>query len=390
MKKLGVIIMTGISILVLGIYIVAMTMNKTNVSFVVEDIKGNRNNLGNEKIITNIYSGLFSSYEGTLSKDNMNLIKADYETSKFNISSNTFKKNKSLFRGVDLLESPICEDSQYKMIINTITNYDYKSNMNVNNIDISYLDKKTNKVNKLNLKAPNKYNGINPIAIENNNGIIKFVYSGYSTSHSRNGREEQRIEFCSINLKEATIKSDKILLVEDILKKPNSNLSKGIIKEDKLFLPASSYEESSGKQTSLLYTIDLKDYSAKKVEIDSIGNYEISTKSNKDSMFIYENIDNKLKIISINYKTLEIKKYKEVDLKTQYKIDQNKEQLGVDLLKVKGNKAYFRVNIYGEDLIYRGKSNIKSYIHLIDLDIGETLYIGEVKTGDNRTSIFIE
>lgn len=396
MKKIGAIIMIAISLIFMGLYIISMNSNKTNVSFNVKDLEGNRSNLGNDKIVVNIKEENFRNNQGIITKDSVNFSKANLETVRyiFNMSDSTFISNKELFRGHNSFRAPIYEDDQYKIVIGSVSRTMFSNSYSNPNILVSYLDKKTNRTNKLKLEVPNKYTYINLIGVENNNGILTFAFMGdlyQADGYNYGGSSTEQIEICSIDLKKGIIKSEKIFKDEGQLGKINNDNGQIYLKDGKLLRVVYKYDEAEDKTKEAqdkteneLQCISLKDYSIKSTELKDIDLTNVYL--GKTKIYFYNIDQNKIILSSMDLKTKEIKKYDDIILSYSYKVDDSTESLWGTLLAEKEGALYFSINKYDDN---RGAVK-DNYIELIDIEKGNTLYKGEINGCNDEAGIEIE
>lgn len=376
MKKIYTMVLIVFSVLVLGFYVVKIVTAKEKVEVKLEDISGSRVAMGNSKLKSTIYDGILDAYESIISKDKIELKPTDIDAARSGLSEEQFK-DKELFRKMRYSELPLHEDSQYRIIINSRSEYNSKSGQVNNNINISYRRKSDDELKNFTVTTPTKYSFIEMINMINENGKLKVIFMGHGQNNN-----ESTLEVCTIDLEKETIKSDKKINTKDIVRE-DEHIGKSIYSSGKVYVSVSKYDEQNGNETRLL-SIDMKDYSIKeyknnieKTSLEGLTITDSGCYATNDKIIIYSIHDGEMDINEFDTKTAKFKNYNSIKLDNKaYAIkeeDKESKNLQYNIIGMKDG------NIYMEVTIYNNNSNItQKYINIVDLNKNKSVYVGKL------------
>ena len=391
MKKIYTSIFIIFAVLVLGFYIIQISIAKEKVQVKLEDLTGNKAVMGNDKLKTTIYDGVLDAYEGIISKDKIEIKDKDIDLATIGVSQDQFK-DKELFRHVRHNSLPLYEDNQYRVVIGTKAEYDSINYSHTERINISYRNKSNDKLKNFIVNTSKKYSSINMFNMYKNNGELQLVFKGNEENNN-----ESTIEFCTIDLEKETLKSNKIVSFKDILG-VDENIEASVYSEGKIFIATSKYyEEKEGEFKVLVF--DIKDYSLKeyknniidtKKDLQNIVNNNNGTYVGDNKIILYSIYDDEMYIDEFDTKTCKFKRYDNI------KLDHNVYEIKLE----KSEKEYIYHNIMGmkENHMYiiTTKNNMnrnnaqEEYITIIDLNKVKTEYVGRIYIPRNSTGLKLE
>lgn len=388
MKKIYTMILISFSVIVLGFYLVKISLVKEKIEVKLEDISGNKSVMGSTKLKTTIYEGLLGAYEGSISKDKNELKPIDIDAARIGVSEEQFK-DKELFRKIRYKELPLYEDSQYKIIINSQSHYNSKNGKVDNNINISYRRKSDDKLENFTVVTPTKYSFIQIISMTNENGKLKVVFRGHGENNN-----ESALEICTIDLEKETIKNDKKISTKNIVKE-DENIDNSIYSSGKVYITISRYDEQHGNETRVL-SIDMKDYSMKeyknnieKTNLEGLTITDNGSYIGNDKIITYSIYDTKMYIDEFDIKTHKFKRYNSIKLDNKsYAIKEEEKEskdLHYTIMGIKDGNMYVEVNVYNYN-----NSTKQGYLNIVDLNKSEGVYVGKLDLPYNATGLRLE
>lgn len=391
MNKIYTSIFIIFAVLVLGFYSIRISIAKEKVQIKLEDIMGNRTIMGNDKLKTTIYDGVLDAYEGIISKDKIEVRNIDIDLAMIGVTENEFK-DKELFRGLRYNSLPLYEDTQYKILIGTKSEYDSINGSNTQRINISYRNKSNDKLKNFLVNPSKKYSSINMFNMSKNNGELQLVFKG--NEENDNGGT---IEICTLDLEKQTLKSDKIVSIKDMLG-VDEKIEASVYSDGKIFISTSKYyEEKEGEFKVLVF--DIKDYSLKEYKNNIIDNKMdlkniISTNSGayvgNNKIILYSIYDDQMYIDEFDITTCKFNRYDTIKLDDKaYEIKPEKsenEYIHHNIIGMKENHMYISTTKNN-----RNRNNTEQeYITIIDLNNKKSTYVGEIDRPRNSMGLKLE
>ncbi|GAA0789036.1 hypothetical protein [Hathewaya limosa] len=363
MKKIWTITFIIFSVVIMGIYCFNI-MPKEDLNYKVKDLGGNKSVLENDKIVYKFPYNKYKMKKIIISKDGEKTKNVKCESKNTGLNEEDLK-DKQFFRGslVDILRENLYEDEKMKLYVCIQRNDSVTSNVK-RFLKVYYRDKIKNKLKKfcipLNL-------------IEQNDNVIS-VYSKPYKDKVKVVIDLQKWsnEKCNTVLVCGTIDLKK----EEFNKEKVIEINKEVILQqfmygDKLYY---TFQEHEGEKQVMINSITLDNYkTSREGAFESKCNvYPDLIKQNK--MFFTTSLkNNQLDILCFDLDKKEVKKYNNIYLAENVKDIKHTVVKNIQLIDVKGNRAYFDISSN-----YQNKENRYRYINVVDLYKNKSLYFASV------------
>lgn len=373
MVKYWKTILIGLVIIITigAFYIQAAMANDTELSFRIETINGNEEEIENVTLNIaykngDIYRWLDISKDGTTDTMNQSFIETLINANTYGTSifQKFIKEHRNFMRGKELNPTYYFEDEE-RLIYTNISNDERVIQGIPLTLKIHILDKKTNKQSsfKINTPVQASYNGMNVNDVYAEDGKIKIFVTGFLT----NGGEELRIYTVDENKKE--LEHDSIIAKEEP--------EEGMISSIRIF------NDSEIIQTENYYLYMVEKYKDQRGDHVSAEPEQISSQ-----VYLYSNITNQVEEWTV---PVELKPY--IDMMVIHENDifiPVPSDTGLELNRYNIEKEQwespenfsFTNPASEEDEPFFQLKNGKLYIvnHVSD---GHSIFIGDLRTGES-------
>ncbi|MBO3446400.1 hypothetical protein [Clostridium sp. CCUG 7971] len=381
------------SFILIGIIIAS---NDTNMK--IEDVKGNKSELGDVSIISQEGKGLYNTKETVLSKDGFKVKKIAKGLPGVSKYSKNVVENRNLFNSVHD-SNLIYEDKESIGYLGYISTDYYASEGAKFNTKITDKNLKTNKITEFDIDIINsseEYDNAREccLVIKYKNEIYLAIGITNDINYDKNGNIIDNRN-SSISIYKIGLENQKAQLFDEIKIKENVDISNGVsfVNNNKIYFMAQTYKDS-GEQYLVYYDLENNkfDYIKDPVKIKEKNN-------SNDNDTAYSIDDNKLNIIYndsttdkkstiIHQCSVDLEKEKVIENDKVYKIDKINENSQIRGFRVLDNKIYLVLNSYKEEkgISYISQSELSYNIVVLDEKTKKVLYIGQSKQEESHSA----